>query len=440
MADIAQFLLAAPSSGSGKTTMTLGLLRTLANRGLRVQPFKCGPDYIDTLHHTRAAQQQSINLDLFMSSEQHVLDLYARYAGQANVAVTEGVMGLFDGSEKMQGSSAALAELLNIPVILVINAKAMAYSVAPLLYGFKNFRPGVRVVGAIFNFVNTPSHYRFLEEACQEVGVEALGYLPANPAFAIPSRHLGLHISAETDYERIIQTVADEIPKTINLDRLLELTQGSLSPSTTLPKQFQPKNRIRLAVARDEAFTFMYAQNIDQLKSFGDVSFFSPLRDKTLPETDFLYLPGGYPELYAKTLSQNETMRESIRAYAQNGGLTYVECGGLMYLGRFLTDAAGQSFPMVGALDVDTTMQNSKLTLGYRILTWDNLRLKGHEFHYSRLDEVVPQSSVAVATNAKGVEVPVKLYRKHNTFGSYTHLYWGGQPEFIEHLLRIGRF
>ncbi|CAN5241401.1 cobyrinate a,c-diamide synthase [soil metagenome] len=431
----AHFLIAAPSSGSGKTTLTLGLLRALKNRGLRVQPFKCGPDYIDTLHHTTAAGTPSINLDTFMAAEQHVAEVYAQYAGSADVAVTEGVMGLFDGSDRMQGSSAAIAELLNSPVVLVINAKAMAYSVAPLLYGFKNFYKGINLVGAIFNFVSTESHYRFLKEACADVGVEALGYFPSNPAFAIPSRHLGLHISDETHYETIIQAIAEAIPKTIDIDRLLAITRAASSPIFDALSPQPNTSSIRISIARDEAFTFMYHQNIDVLSRFGEIIFFSPLHDAVLPQTDFLYLPGGYPELYGEALSQNVAMREFIRTYCQSGGLAYAECGGLMYLGQSITDAEGHSWPMVGVLDTTTSMLAPKITLGYRIIQWDELTLKGHEFHYSTLEERSVQSSVASVTNAKGVPVETKLYRMQNTVASYLHVYWGDKPEFIEQLL-----
>lgn len=429
------FLLAAPSSGSGKTTLTLGLLRALKHRGLRVQPFKCGPDYIDTLHHSQAAGTPSINLDLFMASEQHVAESYHRYSTQADVAVTEGVMGLFDGSDKMQGSSAAIADVLNMPVVLVINAKAMAYSVAPLLYGFKHFYKGIKLVGAIFNFVNTESHYRFLTDACADVGVDALGYLPSNPSFAIPSRHLGLHISAETDYEAIIESIATAIPRTIDLDRLLEITRVGSTPVFPAPCSEPPAPTLRIAVARDEAFAFTYQQNIDVLTRLGSVTFFSPLTDSALPDTDFLYLPGGYPELYADTLSQNQSMRASIRDYCQTGGLTYAECGGLMYLGRAIQHSTGESFPMAGVLDSTTSMLSSKLTLGYRILDWDGMTLKGHEFHYSRLHEHSLPESIASVTNAKGIPVETNVYRTKNTFVSYIHLYWGDQPEFIHKLL-----
>ncbi|MBE9466507.1 cobyrinate a,c-diamide synthase [Dyadobacter subterraneus] len=432
------FLISAPSSNSGKTTLTLGLLRALKNRGLNVQPFKCGPDYIDTKHHTIASGNPGINLDIFMASEAHGRDIYDRYSEKADVSVTEGVMGLFDGADKMQGSSAAIAELLDIPVILVINAKSMAYSAAPLLYGFKNFYKGIRVVGAIFNFVSTASHYRFLQEACEEVGIEALGYLPKNEALAIPSRHLGLHISSETDYESIIEKLAEEIPKTINIDRLLEISTREILPKTkskTLSQIPVSAKKYKISIARDEAFTFTYHQNIEVLSSLGTVTFFSPIHDKVLPETDFLYLPGGYPELYAGELSENKTMLESIRSYCFNGGLTFAECGGLMYLGNEIITSDGLNFPMSGVLDCITSLENSKLTLGYRTIQWNDMVLKGHEFHYSRLVENALETESAMVKNAKGIEVETRLYRKLNTFASYVHLYWGERFEFIEYLL-----
>ncbi|SDF75285.1 cobyrinic acid a,c-diamide synthase [Dyadobacter soli] len=450
------FLISAPSSNSGKTTLTLGLLRALRDRGLGVQAFKCGPDYIDTIHHTTAAGWPGLNLDTFMASEAHMREVYAHYASRADVCVTEGVMGLFDGADKMKGSSAEIAALLDIPVVLVINAQSMAYSAAPLIYGLKNFYPGIRVVGAIFNFVNTESHYRFLQDACADAGVEALGYLPKNEALHIPSRHLGLHISAETDYEEIIQRLAEIIPRTVNLERLLEITavndgvenevsvwggssvgddnSGFSNPSTSINTK---SPNCRITIARDEAFSFLYHQNIECLRAFGEIQWFSPLHDKTLPETDLLYLPGGYPELFANQLAENQSMIASIRQYCENGGLAYAECGGLMYLGRELVDSKGNAFDMAGVLDLSTTMQHPKMTLGYRVMHWDGLEIKGHEFHYSSLKEPFVQVPLAQMANARGISVDTQFFRVQNTFASYTHFYWADKPEFIQHLINI---
>jgi cobyrinic acid a,c-diamide synthase len=436
-----QFLLAAPSSGSGKTTLTLGLLRALTRRGLAVQPFKCGPDYLDTHHHSQAAGRPSLNLDLFMASPVHAQATYARYTHAADVAVVEGVMGLFDGADRMQGSSAAVAELLDLQIVLVINAKAMAYSVAPLLFGFKNFHPGIRLVGAIFNFVNTASHYQFLQEACADVGVEALGYLPSRPEFAIPSRHLGLSIAAEVQQEAVVEALADLLPQTVDLDRLLALTSQA-APTPILPPASIATPiraaRPRIAVARDAAFTFTYLQNLQVLAEVGEVTYFSPLTDAVLPPgTELLYLPGGYPELFAEALSQNTTMRASLAAYCAAGGTTYAECGGLMYLGQRLIDAQGQAFPMVGVLACDTSMAAAKLTLGYRTVEWHGLTLRGHEFHYSQLTDHGLTPEPVRITSAKGLPVPVQLYRQGNVLASYVHLYWGDNKRFAEELLAL---
>ncbi|TDE18720.1 cobyrinate a,c-diamide synthase [Dyadobacter psychrotolerans] len=430
------FLISAPSSNSGKTTLTLGLLRALKNRGMQIQPFKCGPDYIDPIHHTVAAGTQSVNLDTFMSSEKHVREIYHEYGSQADVAVTEGVMGLFDGADKMKGSSAAIAELLNIPVILVVNAKSMAYSAAPLLYGFKNFYKGIKVAGVIFNFVNTESHYRFLQEACADVGIEALGYFQKNENLVIPSRHLGLHISDEINYENIIEKLAEAVSKTIDINRLLEITALKSDRAVNLSKDKETSNsNLKITIAKDEAFSFTYIQNIKVLSGFGEITWFSPLHDKVLPETDFLYLPGGYPELFAGGLSENTSMRDSIKSYCENGGLTYAECGGLMYLGENITDQDGETFEMAGVLDCATSMLSSKMKLGYRIANWEGLEIRGHEFHYSGLIDNGLESERVSITNAKGVKVDTKLYRKNNIFASYMHMYWGENEGFIKKLL-----
>lgn len=437
------FLISAPSSNSGKTTVTLALLRALRDRGLGVQPFKCGPDYIDTIHHTTAAGRPGLNLDTFMASDAHTRAVYAHYASRADVSVTEGVMGLFDGADKMKGSSAEIAALLDIPVILVINAQSMAYSAAPVIYGLKNFYPGIRVAGAIFNFVNTESHYRFLQDACTDAGVEALGYLPKNEELHIPSRHLGLHISAETDYGQIIRRLAEIIPRTVNLDRLLEITSVGcalenadvISQHNHLAKTNNKSQNLRITVANDEAFSFLYHQNVECLRAFGEVQWFSPLNDDALPETDLLYLPGGYPELFASQLSGNQTMLDSIRRYCENGGLAYAECGGLMYLGREITDSNGSASKMAGVLDLVTTLQSPKMTLGYRVMNWDGLEIKGHEFHYSSLKEQFVQAPLAQMTNARGIPVDTQLIRQYNTFATYTHFYWADKPEFIQQLI-----
>ncbi len=427
-----QFLIAAPSSNSGKTTITLGLLRLLHNQGLTVQPFKCGPDYIDTKHHTLAAKKQSINLDTFMMSTDHVKQLYSRYSQPADVVITEGVMGLFDGASKMQGSSAEIAILLNLPVILIINAKAMAYSAAPLLYGFKHFNPDVKIAGVIFNFVNTESHYQFLKDACEDVGVEALGYVPTNESIKIPSRHLGLAISPENDYDNIIEQAALHIRKTVDIERLLKICL--MQPPLVLHKKKEtlPIPKLKIAVAQDDAFNFIYHENIETLKHFGEVVFFSPINDTVLPQVDLIYLAGGYPELFLKELSDNTLMKEAIYTFCNRNGKVIAECGGMMYLGKSITDKQGKQYPMAGFLELETSMEHAKLSLGYRTININGNAFKGHEFHYSVCKEHNKIPQIGEVQNAKGKNVATPVYQQKNVRASYIHFYWAEQLEFFD--------
>lgn len=420
-------LIGAASSGSGKTTFTLGLLRALKNRGGEVKPFKCGPDYIDTRHHKMAAGSPSVNLDSFMMSEQHIRDLYGRYTSDADYAVTEGVMGLFDGYDGMQGSSAEIARLLNIPVVLIVNAKSTAYSVAPFLYGFKNFYKEVNLVGAVFNFVASESHYSFLKQACEDAGVEALGYLPKQADVEIPSRHLGLTLDEAFCFDTFADRVAELVEKHVDIDRLLALTayQSESLPKTSLPEQHLT-TPLKISIARDAAFNFAYEENLQLLHRLGDVTYFSPLKDSVLPESDFVYLPGGYPELFLSGLSANQSMIRSIRNYAEAGGRLLAECGGMMYLCNEIKSAEGIGYPMVGLLNQSATMEQMKLRLGYRTLYYNDYLLNGHEFHYSRIEPREEKlASVATACTAKGSPVDTPLYRYKNVLAGYTHLYWG---------------
>ncbi len=418
-----QFLIAAPSSGSGKTTITQGLLRSLRNKGLSVQAFKCGPDYIDTKHHEWASGNVSINLDTFMSSNKHVSDIYSKYSANADATIVEGVMGLFDGANRMEGSSAKIAELLNIPIILVINAKAIAYSVAPLLYGFKNFYPEIKIAGAIFNFVNSESHYQFMKDACKDVGIEALGYVPRNENICLPERHLGLQISAKDNYETTIDAMAEHLEKTVNIDRLLEICQRN-RPDYELKATTKSKT-LKIGIAKDEAFNFTYHENLRALSELGELSYFSPMHDQSLPDVDFIYLAGGYPELYLQQLSDNINMRTAIHNFALSGGKILAECGGMMYLSKNIIDKDGKGFPMVDFLEQDASMENMKLKLGYRKIKLQNETLFGHEFHYSQLTNSKEKTKDIEVYSARDKQLETQVIRKNNVLASYIHFYWG---------------
>ena len=410
------FLIAEASSGSCKTTLSLGLMNALSRRGMTVQPFKCGPDYIDTQYHSLATGRSSINLDLFMSTEKHVKEIYSRYGADSDVNIVEGVMGMFDGYERMAGSSAELAEKLNIPVILLVNAASTAFSVAATIYGFIRFRKNVKVVGVIFNRVASENHYAFLKDACAETGVPSLGYIRKNDALKTPSRHLGLSLDSVTEIERFINAAAEEVERNIDIETLLSLTEVDSEEPQRYKTVVDDKV---VAVAKDEAFNFIYPVNIEAFRS--RIVYFSPLRDTSLPDADMIYLPGGYPELFADELERNSGMRKAINEYAESGGRILAECGGMIYLTEEIDGKR-----MCGVFPLKTTMEDARLTLGYRKVNFPELNIRGHEFHYSHTvpaRENIP--SMAQQFNVKGTLVATPVYRYRNTFAGYTHLYWG---------------
>ncbi len=422
------FLISAISSGSGKTMLTLGLLRALRNRGYGVQPFKCGPDYIDTKFHELASGKKSVNLDLFLSSSEHVKNIYNKYSQQADVSVIEGVMGLFDGYEKSLGSSAHIAQTLKKPIVLVLCPKSMAYSVAAILYGYKYFNPELNIVGVIFNRVNSENHYKILKDACDDLGITSLGYIPENDAFAVPSRHLGLSLEQGVLIDELAEKASNIIEKQIDIDNLLSITKTNRISASPLTSN-RNITKLKSAVALDEAFSFIYKENIEYLEQRGEVAFFSPLHDEKIPEADFVYLPGGYPELYLEKLHQNKLMQQSIRDYVEHGGKLLAECGGMMYLSACIVDKDGCKYPMTGIFDQTATMQNMKLSLGYRHFELNNIKVKGHEFHYSHTEGNL--KSIAQLYNAKGSEVSTKLLRYKNTIAGYTHIYWAEMDDLM---------
>ena len=451
MRSIPQFLIAAPTSGSGKTTVSRGLMALFVKKGLKVQPFKCGPDYIDTKYHEAVCGRPSINLDTFMASPEHVGGLYARYSADADVAVVEGMMGMYDGYDRDRGSSAAVARLLGIPVVLVVDAKSAAYSMAPLLSGFINFRPDIRIAGVIFNRVGSPRHYRMLQEVCEDLNVTCLGYLPKQKELEQESRHLGLDFSRSKETEGL-DMLAGLLEEHVDWELLLSTTGLPLPAAAVKEKPvLSEPGKLHVSVARnEESFSFLYAEHLDILHRMGTVTFFNPEQDRAIPqETDLLYLPGGYPENRLEELAGARLARESIRSYIEAGGRTLAECGGMIYLSQSVhsdgdTDggSAGSCVgnignEMVGVLPFSITNERKrrKLTLGYRRFDYNGWRLKGHEFHYTQF--AVPETdgkeggacslplSIAQVYNAKGGKVTTPVFRYKNLIASYTHLYWG---------------
>jgi cobyrinic acid a,c-diamide synthase len=429
------FLIAAPKSNSGKTLITLGLIQTLSEQGLKVQPFKCGPDYIDPMHHSEIAGRSSYNLDLWMSSEKHVRSVFQRQMHDADVGIIEGVMGLFDGARKDEGSSAAIARLLDVPVVLVVDASSVAFSVAPLLYGFKHFDSRVRLAGVIFNKVAGASHYSFLCEGADAAGVPALGYVPRDKALTIEDRHLGLHLPGESGGAEIVKRASGLIREYVNLEELMR--QSSVEMPMKCPTPLVENRNLTIGVAYDQAFNFTYQANLDTLQKLGSVQFFSPLEDRKVPDVDLIWLSGGYPELHGRQLSRNRTMLDSIRNHARSGRAIVAECGGMMYLGKSILVRDGAACDMAGLFDFSTSFENMKLHLGYREVSGGELVFRGHEFHYSKLLDAGESANYHVKT-AREKEIEMPVFRYKNVWASYLHLYLG-EPEkmksFLNHLL-----
>ena len=414
------FVIAAPNSGSGKTTIARGLMALFARKGYRVQPFKCGPDYIDTKFHAAVCGRASINLDTFMATAEHVRELFGEYGRDADVCVVEGMMGMFDGYDCDKGSSAEIARVLDLPVVLVADAKSAAYSMAALISGFVNFRKDVRISGVIFNRVGSARHFAMLEQVCDDLGVQCYGYLPKKAELEQGSRYLGLDFSEKPESNLLIKL----LEKNVQWQRLLELTNEASAvdkPACIQPRK-EEKCKQRTLIARNaESFSFIYQENIDRLEN---VSFFDPEHDvPCFDDVALLYLPGGYPEKHLDALLKAEATRRAIKEYAERGGRIIAECGGMMYLcEKIVTDEA--EFPMCGVLPYSITArkEDRKLSLGYRRFTLDGKEYRGHEFHYTQFLGEPPISATQVY-NAKGEPMPTPVIRYKNVLASYTHLY-----------------
>jgi len=436
----AGLIIAAPSSGSGKTVITLGLLRALASAGQRVAGAKAGPDYIDPAFHAAATGEPSFNLDPWAMRPDTIARLIAMAGRDRDMVLTEGVMGLFDGANLPgrpdAGSTADLAALSGWPVILVINAAKQAASVAALAAGFARHRADVCVAGVIFNRVGSPAHEQVLRDAmaltCPEIAV--LGAVPRHSALALPERHLGLVQAGEqAGLDDFIEGAAGLLSEVIDLDALIGLSKPCrlLATGTAAAAQILPPGQ-RVAIARDDAFAFAYPSLLEDWHTAGaELSFFSPLRNAAPdPEADAVYLPGGYPELHAGKLASAETFQTGLRSAAARGAAVFGECGGYMVLGQGLVDATGTHHRMAGLLPLETSFAQRKLHLGYRTArTLSDTRLgragttyRGHEFHYATVISEDNASPLFAAANARGDDLGSAGMSVGSVSGSFIHL------------------
>ncbi|HET7272858.1 MAG TPA: cobyrinate a,c-diamide synthase, partial [Rubrobacter sp.] len=398
MVDTPRIVVAGTHSGVGKTTVASGLMAALSSKGYNVAPFKVGPDFIDPSYHSLAAGRPGRNLDAFLSGPGLIGPLFANGASGADIAVIEGVMGLFDGKSGAGdlASTAHVAKLLNAPVVLVVDARAMSRSVAAMVHGYSTFDLKLRVAGVVLNRVGSSSHEKMLRDALKPLDVPVLGALSRDTTIYTPDRHLGLVPVPERREEarRSLDALGTVISRCLNLDHIMRLasTAGSLRSDPWCPESREGDRHegVRIAVATGPSFTFVYRENLELLEGAGaEVITFDPTEDEDLPSgTDALYIGGGFPETYAEALSTNRRMRESIRAFAASHRPIVAECGGLLYLVREL-----DGHPMCGVLDVTASMTD-RLTLGYREaralvdspLAESGAGVRGHEFHYSSVE------------------------------------------------------
>jgi cobyrinic acid a,c-diamide synthase len=457
---VPRLVLGAASSGSGKTTLAVAIGAALRARGLAVAPFKCGPDYLDPGYHMRASGRPSHNLDGWMMSREAVLTSFGRAARGADVALVEGVMGLFDGASPVSedGSTAQIAKWLGAPVVAVIDASGMARTAAAVAQGLACFDPALRVGGLVCNRVGSRRHLELLREAVSSPPV--LGGLPARDDLAFPERHLGL-VTAETALsDAQIGAWAQLAEEWLDLDALLDLARSAPPLEVAAPAPPPASGRrCRIGVAFDEAFHFYYEDNLARLEAAGaELVRFSPIHDPRPPEVDGLVLGGGYPEVHAAALAANCSMREAVRAFAAAGRPVYAECGGLMYLATALRDAGGREHEMVGLVPGVAIVRERLQALGYAevttraptILGPAGLTFRGHQFRYSELEVAASFPRVYAVSRARGRGgAPTALvagrggtprgeeegYAEGPVLASYVHAHWASCPAAAEGLV-----
>jgi cobyrinic acid a,c-diamide synthase len=439
-------IIAGERSGVGKTTVTLALLAALRRRSQSVQSFKVGPDYIDPMFHRHVTGRACRNLDPVLTSERYVQQCFAKNIQDAEYALVEGVMGLFDGATGANdfASTAHVSRLLNLPVLLILNCASLARSIAAIAHGYRTFDPRVQVAGIVLNRVGSDRHLELLKAALEPLNLPILGVLRRQEEITIPDRHLGLIPTGELDQlQPILDRLADLGETCFDWARLMPLLECA---QTQTPFKIQnPQFKVKLAIAQDAAFNFYYADNLELLEELGaELLYWSPLKDSQLPEgTQGLYFGGGFPEVFAAELTENTAARTAVKTAIAAGMPTYAECGGLMYLCEQITDFEERAYPMVGIFPTTATM-GKRLTLGYRQATVlhntplveKGDRLWGHEFHRSTLTDAPDPPLYQLQGYDSHLPIQSEGWQRYQVHASYTHLHFGAQPEFLTRFLQ----
>ena len=443
---IPRIVIAGTHSGVGKTTIVTGLLAALRERGLNVQSYKVGPDYIDTGYHRLASGKISHNLDTWLVPADKIANVFARTAAECDIAIIEGVMGLYDGGRNGISSTASIAKLLGAPVILAIDAKSMGESAAATVLGYKLYDTDVNLAGVIINSLGSDSHRLMVCEAVERLGIHVAGAINRNNDFAMPERHLGLTPVTETDAQQTIKQMAKQIASQVDLDWLLDTARGA--PILTVSNNHGTKKRgdLRIGVAQDEVFSFYYPESLDVLVAHGaELVPFSPLNDSHLPDVQGIVLGGGFPEMFLDKLAGNSAMKEAIQNACANGMPLYAECGGLMYLCSQIIDFEGHSYDMAGVIPAVCAMQSQLQSVGYvetvsltdNLLTLEGGKLRGHEFHFSTMtpneSEQFPWAFEFV--KARTGQRYYGGYANGNILASYLHLHFAGNEEGAKRFL-----
>ena len=434
--NIPRLVIAATQSGAGKTTIVTGILAALRERGFIVQSYKIGPDYIDPGYHSLASGLPAHNLDSWLISKERLKEIFVETSQDADIAIIEGVMGLYDGGRNGISSTAEIAKLLDAPIVLVIDARSMGASAAAIALGFREYDKDVNLAGVVLNRIGSDNHKAIIEEALNDIGIKCLGAIKRNSNLSTPERHLGLLPTSENETTELIKNIGDAINSQVNIKELIKISnsQREITITEKNPEFLTSHSTLKIAVANDEAFNFYYLESLRVMEKFGaEIVNFSPLHDKELSNVDGLIIGGGFPEMFAAQLEANITMRESIKTAANNGLPMFAECGGYMYLMNELIDFSGKAYKMSGVIDNSAKMNDKLQMVGYveASLTSDCIlgkagdKFHAHEFHFSN----------ELNNNGQNAFNCVRIRNSHNysagfvndnIVASYLHIHFAG--------------